>query len=137
MFKTHEGLKNHDLRVHANIKKYKSCHICNTRVVSIKDHMNIHTGQKPYACEFANCSKSFNNSLMRHTNRHKGITFDCDLCVYKAPQKDSLFKHKKAIHEELKFSCDKCGHTVSWEGNLAKHVKAGKCVAAVNNIEKI
>ena len=45
-FKTTESLRAHELRIHAEIKK-KLCNTCNKLVVSLEQHILVHTGQKP------------------------------------------------------------------------------------------
>ena len=38
--------------------------------------------------------------MKRHKNvKHEGVTYDCDLCDYKAAQPGDLMRHKKSKHE--------------------------------------
>ena len=54
-----------------------SCTICGKKFALaqyLKDHMNIHTGHKPYVCKFEGCSEAFSQAgkLSVHTKQHHG-----------------------------------------------------------------
>lgn len=56
-------------------KKKYCCGICRKEFLkpsSLKTHMNIHTGAKPFMCPYDNCSTSFNakSNMLRHYKSH-------------------------------------------------------------------
>ncbi|XP_022080880.1 sal-like protein 1 [Acanthaster planci] len=83
--------------------KVFQCKLC-THVSPTKthlnEHMNVHTGKKPYKCLVCGFSSAFRSSLMRHLIVHTGTSkqFKCDSCHYQTPYKCNLQAHKRKRH---------------------------------------
>jgi uncharacterized Zn-finger protein len=72
-----DGVNRHIDAFHRKIKNY-SCEICDksfTQETSLRDHRNLHTGEKPYSCSFPGCIKKFKykSSLPIHLKKCHGM----------------------------------------------------------------
>lgn len=81
------------------IDNRKVCQICGTKQTNLKQHMMIHTGERPFKCKF--CKKEFSQvgHFQHHVNIHTGIKpYTCNVCEKSFPSPSGLTLHKVIIY---------------------------------------
>ncbi|XP_075210607.1 uncharacterized protein LOC142317960 [Lycorma delicatula] len=90
---------------------------------NLKQHLNIHTKEKNYICNF--CQKSFNHktSLKIHLNIHtKEKNYICNICQKSFNRKTSLKRHLNIHTKEMNYICNFCQKSFNHKTSLKIHL---------------
>lgn len=98
-------------RGNSNMERH-TCKECGASFMSLlkyMDHVNRHTGNKPYVCE--ECNKQFFTLpyLRNHQKLHSAnYQFICEFCGKPFKLKNNLQMHELTHTKEKPFKCDLC-----------------------------
>ncbi|XP_023124582.2 zinc finger protein 668 [Amphiprion ocellaris] len=114
------------------------CSICDLQLPSqfkLQDHMNLHTGARPYCC--AECGKRFCQiyNYRVHLRTHALVKVDrpqCRICMVSFPAQVDLNRHLSRTHLENEFyECDLCKRVFTSLKACENHVQLHKCMLNV------
>ena len=105
-------------------RKKANCIYCSSLVFldHMKEHMTVHTGERPHQCTV--CTKSFSRSstLNRHIKLHTGVkTHKCTLCQSAFTEWNALKIHLGIHTGERPYRCTVCNESFSHQDSLRRH----------------
>lgn len=110
------------------------CHICGKAVstkVSLREHMLLHSDERPHKCDI--CGKCFNKKaiLITHTRLHTGEKpFVCTICSKSFRQKPALNVHMKYHTRENMHECLVCQKKYVTKYMLKTHNCSGPSIVS-------
>ncbi|KAG9475853.1 hypothetical protein GDO78_003968 [Eleutherodactylus coqui] len=116
--------KNYCMPHTSEAKSVLQCGVCNKQlanVCSLRNHMLIHTGEKPYTC--SDCGSTFRHrgNLRSHQRLHTGEKpYKCQYCGDAFPQQPELKRHL-IIHTGEMHLCTICGKALKDPHTLRAH----------------
>ncbi|UYV64443.1 hypothetical protein LAZ67_3000721 [Cordylochernes scorpioides] len=119
------SLKNHE-ELHAKGKNFKCsrCDFNTTSKLELKLHEYIHDNKKYLTCKYCNYKAAFSSHLLKHEQIHTGEKpFECKYCPYKSLTQQALERHVRFHLGEKPFKCSQCAERFFLKQQLQRHAK--------------
>lgn len=112
--------------IHSGEKPFK-CQFCDRGFrdrSTRRKHERTHTGEKPYSCTICNRAFSQLRLLRNHIRTHTGEKpYSCQLCPLSFAKSCNLKYHMRVHTKEKPYTCFVCGKSFTQSGTYHKHMR--------------
>ncbi|XP_063960035.1 zinc finger protein Xfin-like [Lytechinus pictus] len=125
--KTFEGQCLYELHMEIHAELQYKCTECEDKFAfenQLINHLQFHTGGKPFACSMCKASFSQDSSLAEHLQMHKKENlYECVKCGILFVNENEICKHERKVHKHCWCPvCDKHFHTSNqYEEHMQMH----------------
>lgn len=90
----------------------------------LRKHMRVHTGEKPYACQYCEYKSADSSNLKTHikSKHSKEIPLKCDICVLTFSDSKEAHQHALMHQKSKTHQCLHCSHKSSNSCDLKRHI---------------
>ena len=135
VFKTPSSMKRHSY-CHGDLPHV--CDVCKEGFAfksELSFHRTVHRTVSSFHCVSKGCRKSFksSNELNKHTQKHLGVTWECDKCDYSTDDRRNLCAHSKKHLPVSTHKCLPCDKNFHYFMQLKRHRAKPECLGNVSD----